>query len=269
MTDAAPAPASNLPPPAADDLAWAKALKFRVGRSLFREQADARIADELAKGIKSQNAWRVHYLLTTPLPSLFTRHPSTPDVETVFETAYNNLGEDAQQITRQKFPALYDAARTTPLLFAVIQGFEDVADLLLQRGAQPFLRSETSPTGYDGPIAAAIYHGNYPMVSKLMAQPAVQQELAEKPAFRNYLLLTALGTDCQATLDHLAKCDPELLEKGRVYGDRKASEFTLGEGVLARRRQLREDFDRKAKDRPPVKGMKPAPLYRPRQAPRA
>jgi hypothetical protein len=266
MSDTAPEPTTTLPP-AAEDAAWAKALSRKVGLSLSRAQAEAKIADGLARAIAAGQVWRVTYLLTTPLPSLFTRKPALPDVEKVFTSAFDNLGRDPATTARQKFPALYDAHRASPLLLAVLKDEGAVVDLLLQKGAAPFDSASPNPTGYDGPLGAAIFLGKYALVTKLMAQPSVQKELAEKPAFRNYLLLTALGTDCQATLDHLAKCDPELLEKGRVYGDRKAAEFTLGEGVLARKKRLRAEFDAQVKEAPPAKAKKPAPLYRSRQQP--
>jgi hypothetical protein len=101
-------------------------------------------------------------------------------------------------------------------------------------------------------------------ITLLMAQPAVKKELESDSKFRNYLLLTVLGTDCAATLAHLAKCDPDLLEKGRVYGDHKASEFTLGEGIFAYREKLKLQRAFEASQKPAVsKYGNSAPSFKP------
>lgn len=222
-----------------DDLAWARKLKNRVGRQILRTRADAIVADALGTAIKKQQLWRVEFLLQTPLPSLFTRQPTLPNPNSVFADAWQGLSDAAREKARYRFSPLYDNHRTSPLTAAVLAGFNSGVELLLAKGAAPFYRSSASPSGYGGALGAAIFLGKYDAITLLMSQPVVKQELETQPKFRNYLLHTALGTDCAATLAHLAKCDPDLLEKGRVYGDHKAEEYTLGDGIFAYREKLK------------------------------
>lgn len=242
------------------DQQWAKQLRRKVGRQILRGTADAIVADALAAAIEKKQLSRVTYLLTVPLPSLFSRHPKLPDAETAFSDAWAGLGDSAREKARYNLPHLYNRHRSTPLGTAVLADSLPAAEQLLARGAQAFHASASSPTGYDGPLGAAIFLGKTEFMSLLMAQPLVTQELQTAPAFRNHLLLTALGTDCAATLKHLAQCDPELMEKGRVYGGRKAEEFTLGEGIFAYREKLKlqRAFEESQKPRiskygPPIK----------------
>jgi hypothetical protein len=250
----------------ADDFDWARKLKSRVGRQFFRSTADAIVADALGKALEKKQDWRVAYLLETPLPSLFTKQPSPLNPDGAFEDAWKGLSDTAQEKARYKFPSLSDNHRTAPLTAAALAGDLETVKLLAEKGASPFYRTDASPTGYGGALGAAIFRGQDDIVSFLMSQPAVKQELDAEPKFRNYLLLTALGTDCAATLAHLAKCDPDLLEKGRVYGDHKASEFTLGEGIFAAREKLKLQRAFEESQQPKTsKYGDGGPKYRPRE----
>jgi hypothetical protein len=250
-----------------EDKNWARKLKRKVGRQIFRPAADAIVADELARALRQQNLARVEFLLTTPLPSLFSRKPPLPHPESAFEDAWNGLSPNSREKTRYKLPFLYDGHSTTPLGLAVLKSFFDGVELLLEKGACAFHAVPQNPAGYGGPLGASIFHGKNDLTALLMKQPSVQKELQENPAFRNWLLLTAVGTDCAATLAHLAKCDPELLEKGRVYGDQKASDFTLGEGIFAYKEKLKAQRVFEAASKPPSDKYGAGPKYRPRTLP--
>jgi hypothetical protein len=247
-----------------EDLMWARKLKRVVGRQLLRSTADALVADALAGAIKKKQLWRVDFLLETPLSSAFSRSPAPVSADSAFEAAWNGMWSKTREKARYKFPALNDNQRTCPLTAAAIAGFTDGAELLLKKGAAPFEKRASSPTGYTGPLSAAIFYGKEDMISLLMAQPAVKAELAAEPKFRNWILLTALGTDCAATLAHVAKCDPELMEKGRVYGDHKAEEFKLGEGIFAAKEKLKAQRAFEAAQNPPKSKYGHGPKYRPR-----
>jgi hypothetical protein len=251
--------------PEAADTAWEKDLRCRIARTAFRSEAEAKIAEEIAKAIRQKRADRLRFLLDTPLPSFFSRHPKTPDVERVFD-ALHNLGENGENEARQKYPHLYDMRGTTPLMSAVIAGGRETVEVLLEKGAAPFQIAPSNPTGYAGPLGAAIFLGRYDLVEILMVHPKTQEELAEKPAFRNWLLLTAIGSDCAKTLEHLAACDPELLEKGRVYGDHRAADFSLGEGVHAYALKLKEQRAREEAERSKENKYGGGPLYRKRES---
>ncbi|TAL28939.1 MAG: hypothetical protein EPN97_13865 [Alphaproteobacteria bacterium] len=251
----------------AADKNWARQLKRRVGRQISRSAANAIIADELAQALRQQNLLQVEFLLTTPLPSLFSRKPALPHPETAFEDAWKGMSENAREKARYWVPALYDAHRNSPLGMAVLAGFTPGVEMLTAKGACPFQTMPQNPAGYGGPLGAAIFHGKEDLITLLMKQPAVQEELKAEPKFRNYLLLTALGTDCAATLAHLATCDPELMEKGRAYGDRKASDFTLGEGIFAYKEKLKARRAFEAANKPLSDKYGAGPKYRPRTLP--
>jgi hypothetical protein len=246
-----------------DDLSWARKLKSQVGRQLLRSTADAIVADALAVAIKKKQLWRVDYLLGTPLNSVFEKSPAPVSADSAFAQAWKGMWEKTRENACHKLPALYDNQKTSPLTAAVLAGFIEGAELFLKKGAAPFEKSAASPTGYTGPLRAAIFHGNEAMITLLMSQPAVKQELAAEPKFRNWILLTALGTDCAATLAHVAKCDSELMEKGRVYGDRKAEEFTLGEGIFAYREKLKLQRAFEESQKPKTSKYGDGPKYRP------
>ena len=250
-----------------EDQDWARKLKRRVGYQLFRSGANAIVANELARAIEKKQLWRLNYLLTTPLPSLFARKPALPNPETAFEDAWKGMFQKYQEKARYDLPSLYDLHRSTPLGAAVYAGFSEGAEMLLEKGASVFHAVPQNPTGYGGPLGASIFHGKNDLTELLMKQPSVQKELQEKPAFRNWLLLTVLGTDCAASLEHLAKCDPELMEKGRAYGDHKASEFTLGEGIFAYKEKLKVQRAFEAASKPASSKYGTGPKYRPRTLP--
>lgn len=246
-----------------DDNNWARKLKSRVGRQLFRSSADAIVANELAQALRKQQLSRVKFLLTTPLPSLFSRKPVPPHPEMAFDDAWKGLSASSREKARYHLPFLYDLHGATPLGAAVLSGFFEGAALLLEKGACAFHAMPQNPTGYGGPLGASIFHGRNDLTELLMKQPAVQKELQQKPEFRNWLLLTALGTDCAATLAHLATCDPELMEKGRAYGDRKAADFTLGEGIFAYKEKLKAQRAFEAAQKPASSKYGSGPQYRP------
>ncbi len=252
----------------ASDRQWARKLGRRLGLQAFRVSANALIADELARAIDKQHARRVEYLLAAPLPSLFNKHPQLPNPDSAFTDAWNRLSEFAHEKARKKYPDLYDKHSLSPLSAAVLADFPAGVDMLLAKGAIPFHRNPASPTGYGGALGAAVFHGKLDLVTKLMAQACVQAELQSQPAFRNYLLLTAVGTDCQATLDHLCKCDPDMAEKGRVYGDRKVSDFALGDGIFAARDRLKAKRAFDAAQNPPVSKYGHQPSCRPDTSPK-
>jgi hypothetical protein len=246
-----------------EDLLWAKRLKSRVGRQLLRATADAIVADALAGAIKKKQLWRVDFLLETPLSSVFARSPAPVSPDSAFSEAWKGMWNKTRENARYKLPELYDNQRTSPLTAAVLSGFTEGAELLLKKGAAPFEKSDASPTGYTGPLRAAIFRGNEDMITLLMSQPAVKAELAAEPKFRNWILLTALGTDCAATLAHVATCDPELMEKGRVYGDHKAEEFKLGDGIFAAKERLKAQRAFEASQKPKASKYGDGPKYRP------
>ena len=249
--------------PSNNDHIWADKLKRRVGRQVFRSTANALVADAVAEAIKGKQLWRLEFLLTTPLPSLFKKQPPLPHPDSAFADAWTGLSDAARDKARYDFPALSDNQRTRPLTATVLAGFIGGAEFLLGKGAAPFQRTTSSPTGYTGALGAAIFQGNEAAITLLMSQPAVKEELNTEPKFRNYLLLTAIGTNCAATLAHLATCDPDLLEKARVYGDHKASEFTLGDGIFADREKLKLQRAFEASQKPVVSKYGNGPSYRP------
>lgn len=250
-----------------EDKDWARKLKRKVGYQPLRSTANAIVAQEVARAIEKKQLWRLNYLLTTPLPSLFSRRPALPDPETVFKDAWSDLFQSAQEKARYKLPSLYDRHCNTPLETAVLTGFFDGVAMLLEKGGAAFHVMPQNPIGYGGALGASIFHGKNDMTALLMKQPAVQKELQEKPEFRNWLLLTAVGTDCAATLAHLAVCDPDLLEKGRIYGDHKAAEFTLGEGIFADKEKLKAKRAFDAAQNPPSSKYGNGPKYRPHKRP--
>lgn len=239
MADSAQA-RPEIPPPSAEDLRWAEKLKRRILWTPLPARAQAKLAEALGQAIEKKRLWRLDFLLSTPLKRLGAKQPVPLGVNDAFASAWAALEGDwlatkpAADVARRDYPALYAHQRTPPLTAAVIAGFTQGAALLLAQGAAPFAPAPHVKAGFQGAIAAAIFRGNEDMMTLLMQDKAVQDELSRNPAFRNFILFTALGTDNAATLRHLATLDTDLLEKAVVYDGKKAADFTLGNGVLNR-----------------------------------
>lgn len=200
-----------------NDRIWGEKLKRRLFWQPFDEKARAAVAAEIAAAIGKKDLHRLQFLLLTPFTRALSRTPLVVDAENIFAH-------------------LYGHEKSTPLALAVIKGFDEGAKLLLQHGALPFKKTEYG-LGYTGAISAAIFYDRRELMADLLLHKTAQEELKAQPGFRNYLLHAALGTDNAATLSHLLAIDPEMAEKGVVYGDRKAADFTLGTGVLNRARK--------------------------------
>lgn len=175
-------------------------------------------------------------LLGGGLKSIFNKDIAVSDPEGAFENALEKLGKIDAITLRTRYPHLYKNQKTTPLSLAVITGFHAGATLLIEKGAKIFHENDAVKSGYTGPLGAAIFRGDAEMIRLLMQHESVQNELNTKPQFRNYLLHAAAGADNAVSLQTIAECDPQFMEKARAYGTMKPADFKLGAGISRKAR---------------------------------
>ncbi|MEZ0261187.1 MAG: ankyrin repeat domain-containing protein [Alphaproteobacteria bacterium] len=209
--------------------AWAQSLRDRRSDAVLRAEA-------LAQAIENKDIQKMQVLLSPGLKTIFNNDIAALTPDAAFKTAFEKTGKLDATIFRKRYPYLYKNQKTTPISLAVITGFHEGVKLLVEKGAKIFEENPKVKSGYTGALGAAIFRGDAEMITLLMNHESVQNELNTKPAFRNYLLHTAASADNALSLQTIAACDADFMEKARAYDTMKASDFKLGTGISRKAR---------------------------------